>query len=524
MLAFALLTTVLVAAPKLAASEKTGSGSQSGSSGKSGSSDGGQSGSKQSASKQDGSSGSQDKTATPGGITGGSSPIESTMFAYQALAADAHAIAGEIRGHVSGPYVLTTADDIAIILQWRTVLEQAQQLQTRLDDATQKLSDTLTGPIPNQCLAKQGGGLPGVISPSDIRDLLQTIASVTAVNETLAPTATNITDLPLMNLVAAELKSAPVFAPSLLPSLLLQFGDQGPYLGKGPLHDALDKLNTARQKALPIAGRVALQNWQVVANRAHDGDVPCTEFAGKAKAAADELNAAIAAADSFTTSLFSGKLPQASVQSSKAPADKSGAQPSAQTAGQPTGAAAKQNAKTQGKKSLKPPAGAQNGQLPDNSTPAAPLSNPTFDNQGNAISEDKAGQAATTDQGAKAGQTATASSPTAPGAATLQQILVADLLYQALAANAKAVPFDHVHFVEVHSLESGGGALTKSNLFTGSRIYFGGGAVTTFGVYDYAGALECGGVAYAYQGYVRVQDVAQALDREIKAKLNSSCH
>ena len=132
----------------------------------------------------------------------------------------------------------------------------------------------------------------------------------------------------------------------------------------------------------------------------------------------------------------------------------------------------------------------------------------------------------------------TASQLSGPSSSILQQILVPALLYQTLTADRNrrdgSVPAAHdtdlatLHYVEVHALESGGELLTNSNLFLGSRLYFGGGVVATFGVFSYAGAFECGGVAYAYQGYVEAKDVGKVLasndaDEKVKAKIKSNC-
>jgi hypothetical protein len=65
--------------------------------------------------------------------------------------------------------------------------------------------------------------------------------------------------------------------------------------------------------------------------------------------------------------------------------------------------------------------------------------------------------------------------------------------------------------LSVHALESGGGQLTKSNLFLGSRVYFGGGAVASFALYDSDGAQICSGVGYGYKGNIREQSVENVL-------------
>ena len=89
----------------------------------------------------------QNQNQSPSGITGGSSPIEATMFAYAALDADADNIATAINASKSGPFIVTTSTDIPVILQWRTVLAQADSLDTRLDYARSVLQAAQT-PFP----------------------------------------------------------------------------------------------------------------------------------------------------------------------------------------------------------------------------------------------------------------------------------------------------------------------------------------------------------------------------------------
>ena len=69
----------------------------------------------------------------------------------------------------------------------------------------------------------------------------------------------------------------------------------------------------------------------------------------------------------------------------------------------------------------------------------------------------------------------------------------------------------NLQLLSVHALESGGGQLTKSNLFLGSRIYFGGGAVVSFSLYDSGGTSICGGVGYGYKGNIREKDIEAVL-------------
>ena len=447
-----LLLAVILAVPSLAGAQKGGGGGQQ---------TGNQQGGNQQGGNQQGSN--QNQNGSPQGITGGSSPIEATLFSYSALDADASRIAHEIDTHVHQPYVVTTANDISVILQWRTVIAQAEGLQKRLDRAQDALVDLANDKLLTSCninptvqanSAQVGAGYTP--SGADLQAVAQTIASITAVNQTLAPSAGNMTDLPLMNLVAGYLHTAPVFIPSLLPPNLLMARD----LGDGPLSSALTDLEVDLGEAQQVAATAAdrLADWQTVSNSkagvCSTGQVAtATALVNRWKPASDSLTAAITAVDAFESSLFSGQSP-----------------PSPSTQPSP-------NAAT--------PA----------LTPTPPLS---------------PGSPSPAQSGG-------------PSGSTLQQILAADLLYQALMT--EGVALSTVHFIEVHSLESGGGLLTKSNAFLGSRLYFGGGAVATFTVFNYQGVAECGGVAYSYQGYVKPEDVARELEgSQLRTVLKGNCH
>src|SRR5208283_1775077 len=175
----ALLLAFLIAAPNWAAAQK-------GSSGQGG---GGQGGGNQQGSP--GNNQGNQGGAPPAGITGGSSPIEATLFSYAALNADARRIAHEIQGHVGGPYIVTTANDISVILQWRTVIAQAEGLQRRLDRAETALDDLPDDQILPHCNINPGApaqaaqvGAAFVSSVADVQALVQTLASMTAVNQT----------------------------------------------------------------------------------------------------------------------------------------------------------------------------------------------------------------------------------------------------------------------------------------------------------------------------------------------------
>jgi uncharacterized repeat protein (TIGR01451 family) len=75
-------------------------------------------------------------TPSPGaGITSGTAPIETTLFAYRALASDAEAIAGQIaRVTKNETIVIGSAADLSAFVQWRTILSQAKLLKRRAAD------------------------------------------------------------------------------------------------------------------------------------------------------------------------------------------------------------------------------------------------------------------------------------------------------------------------------------------------------------------------------------------------------
>jgi hypothetical protein len=108
-------------------------------------------------------------------------------------------------------------------------------------------------------------------------------------------------------------------------------------------------------------------------------------------------------------------------------------------------------------------------------------------------------------------QAAQASGATPSAGTALQQMLYADLLLKTLHSQTRAN--EELSFLSLHSLESGGGQLTKSNLFLGSRNYFSGGAVATFALFGGDGKSKCTGIVYGYKGYLR--------DNKVEAEINN---
>ena len=127
------------------------------------------------------------QSANSPGITSGSMAIESTLFAYKALAEDADKISAAVKDKIkSNAVVIATPPDFANLLQWRTTMYQAGLLHERATAATQTL-DNIQKPnffvnVPKN-VPKLGAFLA---SASDLQTLIQTLASIFAVNETLS--------------------------------------------------------------------------------------------------------------------------------------------------------------------------------------------------------------------------------------------------------------------------------------------------------------------------------------------------
>jgi hypothetical protein len=117
----------------------------------------------------------------------------------------------------------------------------------------------------------------------------------------------------------------------------------------------------------------------------------------------------------------------------------------------------------------------------------------------------------------------------------LQQILPADLLFQALGAKGLTAAADNVAFLEVHALESGGSLLTKTVSILGNSftsLHFSGGSVAAFTLLDNDGAEACSGFAVSYLGYVKPENLVSVINETDTKKLGKtlatrgfiSCH
>jgi hypothetical protein len=153
----------------------------------------------------------------PTGITGGNIAIESTILSYRALSKDATAIADAIGNSVgannsaNNSIVIATPTDFSGLLQWRVMIAQARQLHTNMLTATGQL-EKVTIPdffplVPETSSTVGGLSLASVgTGISTAQALIQTLASLFAVNQSLVVTPGDLTSVPLTNFLAGKLK------------------------------------------------------------------------------------------------------------------------------------------------------------------------------------------------------------------------------------------------------------------------------------------------------------------------------
>jgi hypothetical protein len=330
-------------------------------------------------------------------------------------------------------------------------------------------------------------GLPSFVQ------LATFLAQAFAVNQTLSPSQGNMTDLPLMNMVARHLREAQVdvVIPSVYGPNLLKGGN----LNQTYIWRELASLETAHDalwRDIGIFSQYLNQANFVTLNSAKYSPLDVLNallFAGEAQQYLNTAQAVAASIDSFEASLFGGTAP---------------------AAGSPTAA----NGTT--------PAGSTNSSgstTPSSTTPTTGSAAPSAAAPGATTPSNAAvpGTANTPTGTQTAAQTPANASFAAGQGNVLPQIFGSDLLAQYLwnGATLTADDFDKVtdkvDFLALHALESGGSQLNKSNIFYGVHIFFSGGAVTTFSLYEARGGVACSGFAYAYRGNVREKNYERIL-------------
>ncbi len=440
------------------------------------------------AANSDKSTKSADSAATPAGKgegdSAGSMAIESTIFAYAALAADADKLAQAISPKVSGQVVvIATPADFTSLVQWRIVMAQADLLHGRARSTLKSLTDI---PIPPEFAGvTQKGvafGAGPVPSAADIQTLVQTAASISAVNESLSVASAALTTTPLANLLAARLseKGVAVYIPATYPPGLLRRSNLEETFIGNKLHQLEDdRTDAITQTELSLQALADAKQLKELHGTPEMGAQKSAEIeAGKSAALRfkylyeNKINAGIAALASIVQAIDNFEATLLTGQASAAPSPKPKKEKTADSPapGPPNGP-----------KPLAPP--------PHPADPA-----PSSDDADDPASPEKATSASTS---------------------TLPQILLADLLAHQIWNGVEAPDaetLNRLHILVLQTLESGGGQLTRSSLFSGSRIYFSGGAVSTFSLYSVDGAVECGGYAYAYRGYIKNSEFTKALD------------
>jgi hypothetical protein len=470
------------------------------------------------------------------GITNGTMPIESTLLVYKALAGDAEKIAAAVAGSGQNHVVIVaTPSDLASIVQWRTTMYQARLLDQRVKAATAAIPteppDSLKS-VPQTKTAAVGGILSSV---SDINTLIQTVASVFAVKESLTVASGPLTPSPLTNLVADKLRAKAtdiVYVPGIYTPDLLSGDDiDSTYIGARlkTLEDdrqaavtALQGLSGIRSAAETVrTGPGANPNVPSSSTRPANPSTPpfsqqqksdAVNFENSYASKAAVLNSAIANIDNFESTLLTGQSASSGNQrngsSNANPAPNSTANNNVNN-----GVAAGANAPPPGgpAPSPKPRVNGAGGptQSPNPSAngPVTPNQPPT-----NQTNPDKAA----------------GTQPASPSATEtpIEQILPADLLAHRI-WGGKEPSQDQVNNLQIlviQPLESGGNDVSKSNLFAGTKYYFSGGAVVAFGLYGIDGDIKCGGFAYAYGGNAKEEDFSSKLGNvSIASYVESNC-
>jgi hypothetical protein len=387
-------------------------------------------------------------------------------------------------------------------------------LQTRLDSLRKELEAIQIvnfSTKPFQGLAAAGGILS---SSGDISALIQTLGSMTAVNETLMSAPGTPSDNTLIAMVGGQLTANTITLPSQMPPQILNTSTlEGTYLW-----GAIQALETSRQSALEDSLKYSQAVVDAKLVLAADPTKPpytdqdrrtagvLAENSSQIQAINTLIVSASAAADAFESTLLTGQAPSqpnSGNQGGNSPNSNSNQVsllPNLPGSGGPAPAPVKANGGANPPGANPPPAN-----LPAANPPAAnlPTPNPTSSN----VSQ----QGQPTPQAAPTGS-----------AITLQQLLYADLLLHSIS------PADQrkqaLLFLSLHALESGGSQLSKSNLFLGSRIYFSGGAVASFTLYSSESSVLCSGIGYGFKGYIREKDVEHVIrDDKGSASVLTTC-
>lgn len=302
-----------------------------------------------------------------------------------------------------------------------------------------------------------------------------------AVTQTISSSQGTMTDAPLITMTAERLQQAGVsaFVPSgYIPNLFRSGTLQDTYLWRKLVKLEADRAQLWRDIATANE-ELAKDTYitQHTTNYTASDFTTSLEYSGRLQSLTMSAQAVATSIDTFEITLFGGQAVTPSQQQTQ------NQQPQNPNANNPN-----PNANNPNLNAGNSPGGNGNGSGNGNGTPSN-------------------------------GSNSAVPQQTVP-ANVLPQILGADLLAQALwksdpgqepDGSAILEQLSSVDLLTVHSLESGGSELTKSNFFFGSRILFGGGAVTNFTLYKASGEVECSGLAYDYEGNAKVKNYDRTL-------------
>jgi hypothetical protein len=331
---------------------------------------------------------------------------------------------------------------------------------------------------PTSALTAVTGAIPTFVQ------LAQFLATAFAVNQTLGPYQGAMTDAPLINMVARQLRyragNSSIYVPSVYtPTLLRGYNLEGTYLW-----NTLSHLETARMNLATDIGTysqyLSQANFVTQNPKFYSDDAlgRALAYSAQAQSLLTSAQNIATSIDAFEASLFGGQAAQSQPASQNS---------TSQNSASPSG--------TQSQNTQSNPAGNTGAGTPATGFNANSL------NAANAPAP-AASQAATPATG-QAGN-------------ILPQILGSDWLAQQIwGVSGDQAPgnaaLDSVDFLTVHALESGGTQLNKTNIFYGTHVFFSGGSVMTFSLYASTGDLKCSGFAYDYRGNVREKNYESVL-------------
>ncbi len=479
-------------------SSQSGSGSQTGNSSQGSGTGGGKGGNSNSTQGNTGNGGGN------GGL-GGSFSIESEAIAYKSLESDSEAIGCDIflalgladsTANGKCPFSAVKTANAKILVGSPTVFSNFQQWQAAMTIA--RLLLIRVNSLDKSCsdVTSTTGGRGG-ISPTDAMNavqqgvsILQTVLGLFATNESLNGVTGTIQDQALINAVARQLRigGMQVVAPDAYPPKLLEMGDGSLFLNRLMLllaaRDCLQQSADANSKTIADDTQ-AVKTGKI-------GDTPVSDLEKKQMqdklpqlmVNQKQMTATISAIDQFISSLTapsSSNGSQNNANNSQASKDSTGTN-SALTPGGTT-----VNVNPASNVNVLPTTGAplMAGLLAaDELAQSLQFRGPWLEKQsyipGDMVTRNRKSYEAILNVDS------TAATPPEQDAAHWQQ--------------------STWYVLNLKALESGGGVMSKSNLFSGTKVYFSGGAVATYALFQIDGNFICSANVYDYDGYVREKD------------------